>query len=68
MKKYIFKILILIVLILLVLITSFRTGTKYYLIKNTFNTKSGLIRNGLARWNFKAKVTIKNEVIFDEKL
>ena len=52
-KKLIIKLLILIVLILLIFTTSFRSGEKFYVLKNTYlgdiETK---IESGLARWKY----------------
>ena len=66
-KELYIKILILIILILLVVITSFRTGRKFYLLTNTYfqNTK-GFVDSKVARWNFNVKIKIGNEVIEDE--
>lgn len=62
-KKLIIKLLILIVLILLIFTTSFRSGEKFYVLKNTYlgdiETK---IESGLARWKFNARVVYINEV------
>ena len=62
------KILILILLLLLVLITSFRSGTKYYLIKHTlFGANKQSVESNVARWNFSARIIYENEVIADEE-
>ena len=61
------RLLILIILLILVFITSFRTGTKFYLLKNTIlENSSGKVESGVARWNFRAKIIVDNEVIHDE--
>lgn len=55
-KLYI-RVLILIILVLLVLLTSFRTGRKFYLLKNTFfDNTIGNVESGVARWNFDARI------------
>ena len=66
-KELYIKILILIILILLVVITSFRTGRRFYLLTNTYfqNTK-GFVDSKVARWNFNVKIKIGNEVVEDE--
>lgn len=63
-KKLTIKILILIVLILLILITSFRSGEKFYLLKNAYfgDTKAN-VESGVARWKFNAKVIYKNNEV-----
>ncbi len=69
LKKELFiKILILIILIFLVVITTFKTGRKFYLLTNTYfeNTK-GFVNSKLARWNFNVKITVGNEVIDNEE-
>lgn len=56
-RKLIFKILMLIVLVLLIFTTSFRSGEKFYTLKNTYFAESqSKIKNGLARWRFEAKI------------
>lgn len=56
-KELFIKILILIILVLLILVTSFRSGEKFYIIKNTyFGEKTTKVESGLARWKFEAKV------------
>lgn len=58
-KELYIRILILIILIFLLAITSFNTGRKFYLLKNTyFETTKGQVDSGVARWNFKAKVKV----------
>lgn len=55
--RFYIRILILIILILLVLLTSFKTGRKFYLLKNTFfDSTTGNIESGIARWNFEARI------------
>lgn len=56
-KELIFKILILIFLILLIFTTSFRSGEKFYVLKNTyFGETETKVKSGVARWKFEAKV------------
>lgn len=60
-KELIIKILILIVLILLTLITSFRSGEKFYVLKNTyFGESTTKVESGLARWKFEARIKYPN--------
>lgn len=62
-KELVIKILILIILILLIVITSFRSGEKFYLLKNAyFGDNDTNIGSSIARWNFEAKIIYKNEV------
>ncbi len=62
------KILILIILILMVIVTSFRTGRKFYLIMNTyFDNTTGEVKSNVAKWNFNVKIIIGNEVIYGKK-
>ena len=66
-KELLIKLLILIILLLLVFITSFKTGTRVYLLKSMMleNTTSNA-ESEVARWNFRAKIFVDNEVIYDE--
>lgn len=67
-KEFIIKILILAILLVLVFITSFRTGSKFYLLKHTVLEKTNQsIESNVARWNFDARIIEKNEVILDEE-
>lgn len=67
-KELYFKILILLILILLVIITSFNTGRKFYLLKHTyFESTNGKVFSGIARWDFKVKITIGNEEEINEQ-
>lgn len=67
-NELLIKILILILLLILVFITSFRTGSKFYILKNTLLENSeGVGESNIARWNFRARVIIENEVILDEQ-
>lgn len=62
-KELYIKLIILITLVLLIVITSFNTGRKFYLLKNTYIENSkGEINSGVARWNFNARIIIGNEV------
>lgn len=67
MKKYnkelLIKILILIVLVLLILVTSFRSGEKFYVLKNTyFGETKTKVGSGLARWNFEVKIRFSDDI------
>jgi len=67
-KELIIKIIILIILLLLVSFTSFRTGTKFYLLKNTtFDSKDENVNSEIARWNFEAKIILESEDSTNEK-
>ena len=62
-KELLIKILILITLILLIIVTSFRTGQKFYLLKNTnFDDTVAEINSEVARWNFNVRIFYGNEV------
>lgn len=67
-KELTIKILILIILILLIAITGFRSGEKYYLLKNThFGDSKASVESGVAKWNFCVRVKVGNEVkIFED--
>lgn len=66
-KELYIKIIILIVLLLLFVITSFNTGRKFYLLKNTyFETTNGEISSGISRWNFEAKVIMREVNAYEE--
>ena len=64
--QFYIRILILVILVLLVLLTSFKTGRKFYLLKNTFfdNTR-GNVESTVAQWNFTARIIDKKEVKFE---
>lgn len=56
-KELLIKLLVLIILVLLILITSFRSGEKFYVLKNTyFGESKTKIESGVARWKFEARV------------
>ncbi len=60
-KELLIKLLILILLILLILITSFRSGEKFYVLKNTyFGETKTKIESGVARWKFEARIIYPN--------
>lgn len=66
-KELYIKLLIFIILVLLIIITSFNTGRKFYILKNTYLENSkGEINSGVARWNFSARIITGNEVQKDE--
>lgn len=51
------RISILVILILIVLITSFKSGQKFYEIKNTnFDSVSTKVDSNIAKWKFKVKI------------
>lgn len=63
-KQFYIRVLILIILILLILLTSFETGKKIYLLKNTFfDSTTGNVESGVARWNFNARIIKQEEDI-----
>ena len=66
-KELYIKLLFFIILVLLVIITSFNTGRKFFILENTYleNCK-GQINSGIARWNFCARVISGDEVSKDE--
>lgn len=56
-RKRIIKILLIIILLLLIIITSFKTGQKFYEIKNTnLNSVNTKIDSSVAKWNFNVKI------------
>lgn len=62
-KELIIKLLILIVLILLILVTSFRSGEKFYVLKNTyFGETTTKVESGVARWKFEVKIKNLNSI------
>lgn len=63
-KELVIKLLVLIILLLLILVTSFRSGEKFYVLKNTyFGELSTKVESGLARWKFEVKVVcVENQV------
>ncbi len=62
-KELILKILFLIVLIILIGITSFRSGNKFYLLKNMYlNGKTdATAESNVSRWSFSAKIINRNQ-------
>lgn len=51
------RISILVILILIVVITSFKSGQKFYEIKNTnFDSVSTKVDSNIAKWKFKVKI------------
>lgn len=61
-KELYIKLIILIVLIFLIIITSFNTGRKFYILKNTyFENSTGEIHSIIARWNFNVRIIMQNE-------
>ena len=56
-KELIVKLLILVFLVLLIFTTSFRSGEKFYILKNTYFWESQTkIKSGLAKWRFEARI------------
>lgn len=56
-KNRLIKIIILIILLLIVIITSFKTGQRFYEIKNTnFNSIDAKVDSNIAKWKFKVKI------------
>lgn len=56
-NKRIKRIIILILIILLIVLTSFRTGQRFYEIKNTnLNSVNAKGNSDIAKWNFKVKI------------
>lgn len=61
-KELYIKLIILIVLIFLIIITSFNTGRKFYILKDTyFENSTGEIHSIIARWNFNVRIIMENE-------
>lgn len=56
-KLKIYKIIILIILLIILIITSFKSGEKFFILRNT-NFNSSIIKNdsSIARWYFNAKI------------
>lgn len=51
------KIIILIMLLIILVITSFKTGEKFYLLKHTyFDTTEAETNSEIARWYFNANI------------
>ena len=68
-SKLIIRIIIIVVLLMLMLITSFISGTRLFNIEEKItNKKSSNINGKAARWNFKAKIIVRNEVYYDEDI
>ena len=63
-KELIIKILILVILIILIGITSFRSGNKFYLLKNMYLDDKTLAetKTTVARWNFSARIIYNDEI------
>ena len=56
-KELIVKLLILVFLVLIIFTTSFRSGEKFYILKNTyFGESQTKIKSGLAKWRFEARI------------
>lgn len=56
------KLIIFIILILLLILTSFNTGRKFYILKNTyFNNTEGKVNSSVAKWYFNAKIIMEVE-------
>ena len=58
---FIIKLIILIILVIIVIICSFKTGQKFYLLKNTyFDTTMSKTNFNIARWYFNATIKYEN--------
>lgn len=58
-KELYIKIIILMILILLIAITSFNTGRKFFVLKNTYiEVTKGEVNSNVARWEFNAKIRV----------
>lgn len=56
-NKTIIKIIIIIILLIICIITSFRTGQKYYDLKNSqFTSSNSEIDTDIAKWKFRVTV------------
>lgn len=56
-NKRIRRIILIIILILIIVLTGFRTGQKFYEIKNTnLNSVNANVNSSVAKWNFKVKI------------
>ncbi len=66
-KELIIKALILIILLIMIVLTSFRSGCKFYLLKNVYldGKTSANIESKLSRWYFNAKIIYNGRVIND---
>lgn len=56
-NKRIRRIILIIILILIIVLTGFRTGQKFYEIKNTnLDSVNTNVNSSIAKWNFKVKI------------
>lgn len=67
-KEIYIKVLIIVLLVLLIVITSFRTGRKFYLLTSTyFDETKGKVSSSIAKWKFEVKIRIGDEVLNNEE-
>jgi flagellar basal body-associated protein FliL len=53
------KIILIILLLIICVVTSFRTGQKYFLLRNTqFEDSNSNIETDIAKWNFEARIVL----------
>ena len=66
-KELIIKILILMILLVMIALTSFRSGCKFYLLKNVYldGKTSANVESKLSRWYFNAKIIYNGRIIND---
>ena len=56
-NSFMIKLIILIILLIIVIICSFKTGQKFYILKNTyFDTTMSKTSSTVARWYFNARI------------
>ena len=56
-NSFIIKLIILIILLIIIVICSFKTGQKFYILKNTyFDTTMSETSSKVARWYFNARI------------
>ena len=60
-NEFIIKLIILLILLITIIICSFKTGQKFYILKNTyFDTTKANTNSEIAKWYFNAKIKQKN--------
>ncbi len=56
-KNFIIKIILLIIFVIIILVTGFKSGQKFYILKNTnFDATQSYVDSGVARWYFDASI------------
>lgn len=66
-KKLLIRVIILIILLLLIFITSFRAGSKLYTVEESVRSMLQVkASTKKARWNFNARIIVRNEVFYGE--